>query len=157
MLIQARLKAAILKQVENQILILKFLLLTPYGIMDTRDGSAKLTQAGHPSPILLQNGQKTSLIGTGGYPVAMQPDVDYEEDEIHFNKGDRLILYSDGITECTNNKKDQFSVERLIELTEQGRNLPLDKLMTKVQQSLRQWKGDDKFEDDVTLLAMEIL
>ena len=36
MLIQARLKAAILKQVENQILILKSLLLTPYGIMDTR-------------------------------------------------------------------------------------------------------------------------
>ena len=128
-----------------------------YGIIDTRDGKTVLTQAGHPSPIFLQKGKETSLVGTGGYPVAMLPDVDYEEHEIHLKKGDRLILYSDGITECMNSEDEQFSVRRLIHLAQKVEGQPLQALMKQVSESLYHWKGDDAFEDDVTLLAMEML
>lgn len=128
-----------------------------YGIIDTHDGKTVLTQAGHPSPIFLQKGKETSLVGTGGYPVAMLPDVDYEEHEIHLKKGDRLILYSDGITECMNSEDEQFSVRRLIHLAQKVEGQPLQALMKQVSESLYHWKGDDAFEDDVTLLAMEML
>jgi sigma-B regulation protein RsbU (phosphoserine phosphatase) len=127
-----------------------------YGLFDTRDGRVAITQAGHPPPILLQKGANATLVGTGGYPVGMLPDVDYEKEEFTVNKGDRLILYSDGITECTNSNQVQFSVERLIDILEKGRNLPLRKLMESIEEGLRLWRENDDFEDDMTLLAIEI-
>ena len=127
-----------------------------YGIIDTRDGRTSMTQAGHPPPILLHKGANASIVGSGGYPVGLLPDLDYEEDEIHLEKGDRLILYSDGITECVNNKKEEFSMEQLMELLEGGQDLAIDELMARIKHNLRQWKGNDEFEDDITLLAMEI-
>ena len=128
-----------------------------YGIIDTRNGRTLVTQAGHPPPIFLKKGINASLIGTGGYPVGMLPDLDYDEEEVHLGRGDRLILYSDGITECTNDEKEQFSLERLTKLLEKGQYLPLRELMVSIEETLRLWKGDNDFEDDMTLLAMEIV
>jgi len=128
-----------------------------YGVINTVSGGVSFTQAGHPHPICLQRGGKVSFIGEGGFPVGMLPDVDYEEQELHLSRGDRLILYSDGVTECFNNEKKQFTGKRLTELLEEGRNLPLRELLERIGRNLRLWKGDDRFEDDVTLLAMEIV
>jgi sigma-B regulation protein RsbU (phosphoserine phosphatase) len=127
-----------------------------YGLIDTRTRQAVFTQAGHPPPVYLPKGGKPKLIGEGGFPVGMLPDADYDENEILFEKGDRLFVYSDGITECTNPDKAQFSVERLMELLEMGRDLPLGDLMESIKKSLRQWRGHNDFEDDITLLAMEV-
>ena len=128
-----------------------------YGIIDTRSGETLVTQAGHPPPILLKKGTTASLIGTGGYPVGMLPDLGYDDKEIHLERGDRFILYSDGMTECASNDGGEFSVERLMKILEKGRNLALRELMVSVEESLRLWKGDSEFEDDMTLLAMEIV
>jgi sigma-B regulation protein RsbU (phosphoserine phosphatase) len=128
-----------------------------YGLIDIRDGRTVMTQAGHPPPIFLQKGKKAILIGTGGYPVGMLPDVDYEEEEVYMHHGDRLIFYSDGITECTNNDKEQFSAKRFVRLLEEGHDLSLRKLMERIEHHLRRWKEDNQFEDDVTLLAMEMV
>ena len=127
-----------------------------YGHIDTRDRRVAITQAGHPPPILLQKEADATLIGTGGYPVGMLPDLDYEKHEFTLNQGDRLILYSDGITECTNNHQAEFSVERLIGVLEEGRNLSLRELMERIEESLRLWRENNDFEDDITLLAMEV-
>ncbi len=127
-----------------------------YGIIDTQSGETTITQAGHPCPILLQKGTSANLIGKGGFPVGMLPNIDYEEQEIALNRGDRLFAFSDGITECINSKQQEFSPERLMDLVEEGRDLPLRKLLELIEYRLHQWKGDNTFEDDVTLLAIEI-
>jgi sigma-B regulation protein RsbU (phosphoserine phosphatase) len=128
-----------------------------YGIIDTRDGRTSMTQAGHPPPILLHKGASASTMGSGGYPVGLLPDLAYEEVEVHLEKGDRLILYSDGITECANKEREQFSTERLMALLEKGKDSKMNELMGRIEQHLRQWKGNDEFEDDITLLALEIV
>lgn len=128
-----------------------------YGFIDARNGQTVMTLAGHPPPIFLKKGAEASLIGTGGYPVGMLPDVEYAEEEVKLNKGDRLILYSDGITECTNSNQVEFSVERLIDILEKGHNLPLRELMERIEQGLRLWRGNNDFEDDMTLLAIEVV
>ncbi len=128
-----------------------------YGIIDNRDGRTLITQAGHPSPIFVRHGNKASFIGSGGYPVGLLPNVEYEEEEVYLQKGDRLIIYSDGITECNNNERKQFSIERLLKLLEEGQDHALRDLMVTIEQRMRLWKGNDEFEDDITLLAMEVL
>ena len=56
-----------------------------------------------------------------------------------------------------NSEDEQFSVRRLIHLAQKVEGQPLQALMKQVSESLYHWKGDDAFEDDVTLLAMEML
>jgi sigma-B regulation protein RsbU (phosphoserine phosphatase) len=126
-----------------------------YGVIDTQNRKIRMSQAGHPSPIFLRHGDSISLIGTGGFPVGMLPGIKYEEEEFDFRQGDRLFVYSDGITECMNESKQQFSVKRLTRLLEECQELPLQALMRRLEDCLRSWKGNDKFEDDITLLAME--
>jgi len=126
-----------------------------YGIVNTKNDQITLTQAGHPSPIYIPKEGKASLIGQGGFPVGMIPDVEYDEIVMEFKKGDRLFIYSDGITECTNKDMEMFSENRLMKLLEEGKNLPLKELMKRVQETLLKWKGSDEFEDDITLVGIE--
>ncbi len=128
-----------------------------FGVIDKNNGRMTLTQAGHPPPICLRNDKEPILIGSGGFPVGMFPDLDYTEEEMNLKQGDRLVLYSDGITECINNNCEQFSTERLIELLEKEKDASSGELVKKVRQSLEQWKGDEIYEDDITLIVMDVL
>jgi phosphoserine phosphatase RsbU/P len=126
-----------------------------YGILDTRDGRVTFCQAGQPPPIHLRKGAPPRLIGSGGFPVGLNPDATYEEHELCLQPGERFILYSDGITECTDRWGKEFSTERLIGVLDEWRDLPLQSLMERVEESLREWRGSDDLEDDMSLLAIE--
>jgi sigma-B regulation protein RsbU (phosphoserine phosphatase) len=127
-----------------------------YGIIDTQRHKIRLCQAGHPSPIVLKAGARSSLVGTDGFPVGMLPDVEYDELEFDFSPGDRLFIYSDGITECANKNSEPFSVEYLMRLVEVLQAAPLNEVMSELEHNLRLWREGDSFEDDVTMLAMEL-
>ncbi len=96
-----------------------------------------------------------SFIGESGFPVGVFPDAVYEVLEFRLGRGDRLYLYSDGVTECRNGDSEMFTTERLVGLLEKGRVTPLGKLMRHVEGELHRWRGGEEFEDDVTLLALE--
>jgi sigma-B regulation protein RsbU (phosphoserine phosphatase) len=127
-----------------------------YGYLDVPTGRVTLTQAGHPSPIWLRHADRqTERVGSGGFPVGMLPEVEYEAITIDLAPGDRLFLYSDGVTECANPAGELFSEARLRHLLEETAHLPAARVITRIDQALREWKGDDNHEDDVTLLVLE--
>jgi len=127
-----------------------------YGTIDVCKRKLLLTQAGHPSPIYISSDGETSLIGTGGFPVGMFPDADYEEHEISLNSGDRLFIYSDGITDCENKEHKAYSQRRLVNLLKSLHTIPLKEIMKKIEEVLFSWK-DRAFEDDISLMALELL
>ena len=127
-----------------------------YGSLDLSTGRVTLTQAGHPSPIVLRHADRqTELVGGGGFPVGMFPEVEYEAISVDLAIGDRLFLYSDGVTECANPAGEFFSEARLRRLLEETALLPAALVITRVGEALREWKGDDNHQDDVTLLVLE--
>ncbi len=126
-----------------------------YGTVEIRNARLRLTQAGHPSPIYQSKQAKAELLGTGGFPVGMLPDVPYREEELHLHPGDRLFFYSDGISECIGKNGERFSVDRLMAFLEEWRHRPLRDVMTNIKQEIERWKGGDEFEDDITMLALE--
>ncbi len=129
-----------------------------YGLIDTRLGQVMFTQAGHPAPIWVRRDlQQIVRPSSGGFPVAMLPDMTYETVHLTLAVGDRLILYSDGITECENAAGQVFSEQRLLNLVESYAHQPLHGLTEAVGQALRHWKGDEQFQDDISLLAIERL
>ncbi|MBO9446042.1 SpoIIE family protein phosphatase [Ruegeria sp. R14_0] len=71
-----------------------------YAIVDLRNGHVKMVQAGHPHPLLLRQDGRTEFLGEGGLPIGLLPDVSFQRTEFYMRPGDRLLLYSDGFTEC---------------------------------------------------------
>ncbi len=127
-----------------------------YGIMDTEARRLSLAQAGLPPPILVRAGGEVSLVGSGGFPVGLMEGVDYTDEVVPCGTGDRIYFYSDGIPECFNGSGEQFSTDRLITTLEKARTGTLADSLRAVEEALLDWRGNMDFDDDVTMLALEI-
>jgi sigma-B regulation protein RsbU (phosphoserine phosphatase) len=127
-----------------------------YGIINTVEGKVIMTQAGHPAPLYFPSAGRCQEIGDGGFPVGMIPDIDYEEQELVMAPGERLIIYSDGITECRDqDDKKYFSLKGLTDSLEEYRERTLRELMEGLEETLVTFNGSRKFMDDISLLAIE--
>ncbi len=128
-----------------------------YGVFDTESRSLQFCQAGHPGPLLIsQNGSLKSL-GQGGFPVGMLPDMEYEQQETVLCAGDRLVLYSDGITECLNPAGKRYSQENLISVLKRYTSASLSALVSGVQEDVFHWRAGAELSDDLSMLVMESL
>lgn len=71
-----------------------------YAIADLRTGAVRLTQAGHPHPILIRANGAIETTGDGGLPIGLIEGARFDQIEVNLQPGDRLLFYSDGFTEC---------------------------------------------------------
>jgi sigma-B regulation protein RsbU (phosphoserine phosphatase) len=126
-----------------------------YGLVDGKKRELSLTQAGHPSPVLIQRGKDLVVLGDGGPPVGLWPDLKYDTIRTSFDPGDRLMLYSDGVIECANDQGDLFGEERLLAYLRATRTQSLPQMLGGLEQEMEQWRGQVEFDDDVSLLALE--
>ena len=99
-------------------------------------------------------------VGEGGPPVGLIPDLSWEDVAFTLNSGDRLCLFSDGITECENSESEQFGPQRLERWLHEHAHLPVDELLLRFGQHLTGWRNANRDEptaltDDVSLLVIE--
>jgi sigma-B regulation protein RsbU (phosphoserine phosphatase) len=71
-----------------------------YGTMDLTSGRFRMVQAGHPHPLLIRADGRCEFIGAGGVPIGLLPDLKWDQYETYMNPGDKVLIYSDGFTEC---------------------------------------------------------
>jgi sigma-B regulation protein RsbU (phosphoserine phosphatase) len=126
-----------------------------YGLLDTRTSVLRLAQAGHPCPILITQEGDLQVLGSGGMPVGLWPDIEFDCIQVPFRRGDRLVLYSDGVSECLNADGDVFGEERLVAHLRDRAKQPLDLLLSGIEREMEAWRGGSDFSDDVSLLALE--
>ncbi|MEW2418036.1 SpoIIE family protein phosphatase [Streptomyces sp. NPDC046866] len=89
------------------------------GIYDPATRRLRWARAGHPPPVLLRDGRAETLPQIGGILLGVLDQADYEEDEVHLQPGDTLVMYTDGLIE----RRDQSlatSLTNLLALTEQA-------------------------------------
>ena len=128
-----------------------------YAIVDLRSGLLKMVQAGHPHPLVLRKDGRAEFIGEGGVPIGLLPDIPYTQFETQLNPGDRLLLYSDGFTECRLSNGEMLEPEGLLELVrdcdpKQGGQEFLDDLFWRLTQVMSVEHG---MEDDVSATFFE--
>ncbi len=128
-----------------------------YGILDLKGKTIELCVAGHQKPIYLPIDGKPGSVGRNGFPVGIFPESDFESITFGFSEGDRLFLFSDGISECMSPDGMEFGRERLQALLYAAKDTDLSSIGGMVLSQLERWKGDKQFEDDISLLAIEIL
>lgn len=127
-----------------------------YGVIDTDTRTLQFCQAGHPSPLYMARGASPQLLGEGGFPVGLLPVADYDSMTLSYGSGDRLFLYSDGITECANSEGEMFGPVRLQRFLAKTRDLPLGEVLRRLRKHMCEWHGGDLFEDDISVLAIEM-
>ncbi|MEM8488940.1 MAG: SpoIIE family protein phosphatase [Bacteroidota bacterium] len=128
-----------------------------YGVLNIHTGEFQVAQAGHPSPIVLDPAGQGQLIGEGGFPIGWMPEIDFDNVSMRLQKGGRLILYTDGISECANTEGEMYSGERLLDYTRRTHTMPLKESMDGILDELHAWSNDRPFDDDLSLLAIERL
>ena len=131
-----------------------------YGVLNTRTGQGTLCQAGHPYPMICRSDGSIQRLGEGGLPIGLMPDASFEQVEFQLHPGDRLLVYSDGITECFNPAKAHFGEQRLAECLTECLPLSLQKTVEQVKFKLANWRcsGEAEFtlNDDASMLAIEL-
>lgn len=128
-----------------------------YSIVDLRSGLLKMVQAGHPHPLVLRRDGQAEFVGDGGVPIGLLPDIPYAQFETQLSPGDRLLLYSDGFTECRLSNGEMLEPEGLLELVrecdpQQGGQEFLDDLFWRLTQVMSDEYG---MEDDVSATFFE--
>jgi serine phosphatase RsbU (regulator of sigma subunit) len=82
---------------------------------------------------------------------------EYEEKVLDFNVGDRLVLFTDGVTEAKNPKTEElFGSERLKNLIKDNADAPSKKLLEIIEESVKDFSGKNQFDDDFTLIIIDI-
>lgn len=128
-----------------------------YGLLDLDTGAISLGQAGHPPPILYKSGSRqTSPQGKGGMPIAMFDDPLFGIYECNMSSGDRLYVYSDGITECRNISDEEFGSDNLIQIIQSSAKLSIQQSADSILATISDWNGTEEFDDDVSMLILEL-
>jgi sigma-B regulation protein RsbU (phosphoserine phosphatase) len=111
--------------------------------------------AGHNRPILFHQDGSWIELKEGGLALGMSRERKYEQGEIELNSGDRLLLFTDGVTEVVNAEREEFGEERLIDLLGNNLNLRAAELQKKVLEAVTAFSRGD-FQDDVTMVIVGV-
>ncbi len=119
------------------------------------NGHVRMAQAGHPHPLIQRADGRIEQNGPGGLPVGLVDGATYEDFEAQLDPGDRLLIFSDGVTELPDqNKKllDEEGIEEIMtDLSGMAGLMVLEALMWK----LTDYAGQSEFPDDVSAILLE--
>jgi phosphoserine phosphatase RsbU/P len=125
------------------------------GLLDTRTGVLKYTNAGHPVPhILCASGELRQIEGKPDMPLGVRSAAAFHTRAVSLQPGDTVFVFSDGIIEATNESGMLYSLNRLTaELRAAANRTPVE-LVRNVAESVQAFTGAAPKADDVTALAL---
>ncbi len=127
-----------------------------YMVLDARQGLLTWSCAGHPPPLLLRPGRMPAWLDGSGPAVGLGHADGFREEQIALEPGDRLLLYTDGVTEYRADG-ELFGEERLRAVLDEAADLPREQVLARVAERLNVFGGGKKPGDDVSMLLVEYL
>ena len=127
------------------------------GILEISTGKLTTSNAGHEYPVMVHaDGRVEVIYDKHGLVVGGMSGMKYTDHEIHMEKGDRIFVYTDGVTEAITSDNEMFGLDRVVETLSKGnRGDDLKKLLSDVRQNISGFVGEAEQFDDMTMLCME--
>jgi len=122
--------------------------------LDLERGEISYVNAGHNPGLVLRKAGGLEELGPGGLPLGLLPGASYRIQSLALEPGDLLCLYSDGITEAAAPDDEEFGVERLADLLAEGRDAPIDGLLSRIGEAVSLFAAGAPQADDQTLLLL---
>ncbi len=126
-----------------------------YGELDTSNGRLAYLNCGHNPPFLLPAGQGTLRLAATAMALGITLDTEFGAMCVDLAPGDRLVLYTDGVTEAENARDQEFGEARLQGWLEANREEPGQRLIDGVIAEVLQHCGSARPRDDMTLMCLE--
>jgi serine phosphatase RsbU (regulator of sigma subunit) len=115
------------------------------------------SNAGHNPPILINSDQaaKPIALTRTGMPIGIEEESSWERRSLQFSPGDKLILYTDGVTEAQNNEGDFYDDRQLVKTIIDNRNRSAFELQVNILQAVKGFSEGVPQQDDITLMILE--
>lgn len=119
----------------------------------TEDAYLAYVNAGHNPPYLLRGDERQRLTG-GGMPLGLFPNATYELQKIRLQPGDKLLCFTDGVTEAMNPQDEEFGDDRLLASVGACTDKPAAEIIDVIRGAIHQHTGGAPQHDDLTLMAL---
>lgn len=127
------------------------------GLLEIATGKFTYVNAGHNPPLLKRaDGEFEYLKSRAGFVLAGMESTRYRQNEMELSAGDVLYLYTDGVTEATDNDNNLFGEERLQTVLNADTNMSVTELLPAVRREIDVFVKDAPQFDDITMLALRI-
>jgi sigma-B regulation protein RsbU (phosphoserine phosphatase) len=127
-----------------------------YITIDYAKGCLFYSSAGHPPLILIDQKRSLRILNVHGPVIGTGSVHSYPSQRVQLKRGDKVILYTDGILDYSNEMSEFFGKERLLRILEQFAASPVQILMDMVQESVKNFAGGTSPNDDASIMAIEI-
>jgi sigma-B regulation protein RsbU (phosphoserine phosphatase) len=127
-----------------------------FGIADS-EGQLEYLNAGHPSPILVRDGETSELYTEGSLPLGLIPEAQYRPARAQLQPGDTLALFSDGVTEANDRENRLYGFDRLYDVLRGSANADLSTLKQHIFESVDRFAHGAEQADDITVLLVRYL
>ena len=126
-----------------------------YGLIDAERKTLTYANAGHNAGILVRRDGRAERLERGGTVLGPFTEADFDQGEVELHSGDRVLLFTDGVTEVRNPAGEEFGEERLTDLLVASRHLTAEQLQQTLLARVADFSGGN-FLDDATLIAVAV-
>ncbi len=124
-------------------------------ILNTDENTVTYCNAGHDNPIFVRKDGSIERLKTGGLLLGFLENNNYEEETLNLERGELLLLFSDGVTEAMDENDNEFGEEKLIELVLENAALSSHSIIKKITSSIKSHAGKQVQSDDVTMIVIK--
>ncbi len=126
------------------------------GMLDVGSGSLVFVNAGHNPPLLTgDDGTFEFMRSEAGLVLAGAEGMRYRQQEVKLREGDKLFLYTDGVTEAMNERQQFFGEMRLKDVINENKDFTVSQILSAVRNEIDLFVGKEQQFDDITMLCME--
>lgn len=126
-----------------------------YAELDPASGALSFLNAGHNPPLIVHAAGTVEQLASGGLPLGIKPDAEYREGRTQLQRGDVLVIYSDGVTEAMSPTGEEFGATRLYEVVARNVNASAAGIRDRIESSLTKFAQGTSAADDITLVIVK--
>jgi sigma-B regulation protein RsbU (phosphoserine phosphatase) len=126
-----------------------------YAVLDPAKKTLTYARAGHNPPRLVRDGKVHALEATGALPMGIETPQEFEEVTVSIQRGDLLVLYTDGITEAMSGTHELFGVDRLDRVLLSCTSATAQEIIGCIKESVDQFTNGTPARDDQTLIVLQ--
>ncbi|HJP94746.1 MAG TPA: SpoIIE family protein phosphatase [Pyrinomonadaceae bacterium] len=126
-----------------------------YAELDPVSGALSFLNAGHNPPLILHAAGTVEQLASGGLPLGIKRDAEYREGRTQLQRGDVLVIYSDGVTEAVSPTGEEFGSTRLYEVVSRNVEASAAGIRDRIESSLTKFAQGTSAADDITLVIVK--